>query len=82
MLRFDLKDVSRKEAKMILKYMQEVIDKYGFVTLADFYDLADFRKCSYRAHKKGWRSLTGARISLIKRKGNYRIKLPNFEELS
>lgn len=76
------KDISRKEAKIILKYMQEIIDRYGFVTLADFYDLIDNRTV-YTDTKKIWRSLTGARVSLIKRrKGGYRIKLPAFEECS
>ena len=76
------KDISRKEAKIILKYMQEIIDRYGFVTLADFYDLIDNRVV-YTDTKKIWRSLTGARVSLIKRrKGVYRIKLPAFEECS
>ena len=74
------KDISRKEAKLILKYMQEIIDRYGLVTLADFYDLIDIRAV-YTDNKKIWRSLTGARVSLIRRKGGYRIKLPAFEEI-
>lgn len=75
------KDISRKEAKLILKYMQEIIDRYGFVTLADFYDVEGSNVAVYTDNKKGWRSLAGARVSLIRRKGRYRIKLPAFEEM-
>ena len=75
------KDISRRDAKLILKYMQEIIDRYGFVTLADFYDLEGSDLAVYTDNKKIWRSLTGARVSLIRRKGMYRIKLPAFEEM-
>ena len=74
------KNISRKDAKLILKYMQEIIDRYGCVTLADFYDLKGSKLAVYTDNKKIWRSLTGARVSLIRRKGRYRIKLPAFEE--
>jgi len=62
--------------------MQEIIDEYGYVTLADFYDLVDVRRVVYTDNKKRWRSLNGARVSLFKGKYGYRIKLPAFEELS
>ena len=74
------KDISKMEAKLILKYMQEIIDRYGYVTLADFYDLID-RRSVYTDNKKGWYSLTRARVSLIRKKGRYRIKLPDFVEM-
>ena len=76
------RDISRKDAKLILKYMQDIIDRYTMVTLADFYDLVDSRVVRYSDNKKIWRSLTGARVSLIRWHGRYRIKLPNFEEMS
>lgn len=71
------KDVTRKEAKIILKCMQEIIDRYGYVTLADFYDLIG-RRAVYTDNKKGWHSLTGAKVSIIRKNGHYSIKLPNF----
>lgn len=75
------KYIDRRMAKMILKAMQETIDEYGYVTLADFYDLIDSRIAAYTDERKGWRSLIGARVSLVKRKGRYRIKLPALEEM-
>lgn len=75
------KDVSRKEAKLILKRMREILDYYWTVTLADFYDLTDSKVAVYTDNKKGWHSLTGARVSLIRKGGRYRIKLPIPTEL-
>ena len=75
------KDISRKEAKQILKYMSEIIDRYGYVSLADFYDLKGSKVCKYTDNKKVWRSLTGAEVSLIRRHGRHRIKLPAFDEI-
>lgn len=75
------KSISRKEAKDILNCMREIIDRYGFVTLADFYDLTDKRSC-YLDLKKGWYSLSKARVSLVRRHGNYRMKLPALEEIT
>ena len=74
------KSISRKEAICILNCMREIIDRYGLVTLADFYDLTDRRSC-YLDNKKGWYSLSNARVSLIRWHGNYRIKLPALEEI-
>lgn len=73
------KDTSRKEAKQILVYMQDIIDRYGVVTLADFYDLEDYTKAVYLDNKYGWHSLRGARVSLIRIGGAYRMKLPDLE---
>jgi hypothetical protein len=73
-------EVSRKEAKLILKYMQEIIDRYGYVTLADFYDLEASDEAVYTDNKKEWRSLKGARVSSRRKEGVYRILLPDFVE--
>ena len=75
------KDTSRKEAKLILKYMQEIIDAYGYVTLADFYDLTDSKKALWLDNTEGWRSLQGSKVSLIRKNGVYRIKLPALEQV-
>lgn len=75
------KDISRYEAKQILKYMSRIIYKYGYVSLADFYDLVGSKVHKYTDYRKGWRSLIGAKVSLIRRHGRYRIKLPDFYEI-
>lgn len=75
------KDASRREAKFIKKCMQEIIDNYGYVTLADFYALSRNKAAVYTDNKKGWYTLAGSRVSLIKRKGRYRLKLPSLVDL-
>lgn len=75
------KDTSRKEAKQILVYMKDIIDSYGYATLADFYDLEDYTKVVWTDNTEGWYSLRGARVSLIRIGGAYRIKLPDLEEV-
>ena len=72
------KDISRKQAKLILKDMQSILDRYGFVTVADFYDLVGSTP-RYADIKKVWRSLKGARVSMMRKEGRYRMKLPDFE---
>ena len=72
------KSISRKEAKDILNAMRELIDRYGFVTLAEFYELMGSNSC-YLDNHRGWRSLSNARVSLTRRHGNYRMKLPALE---
>ena len=74
------KSISRKEAKDILNAMREIIDRYGLITLADFYELTDRRSC-YLDIKKGWYSLSNARVSLLRLHGHYRMKLPALEEI-
>lgn len=74
------KDVSRKEAQLILKYMQDIIDVYGYVTLADFYDLCGSKVSFYKDTKKKLHRLTGAKVSLMRKEGRYRILLPDFVE--
>lgn len=75
---------SREEAKTILKYMQEIIDKYGYVTLGDFYDLSGFGVTTLDEYDdtKGWRSLKGASVSLTKfAHDGYIIELPALEKI-
>lgn len=75
------KKYSRREAKLVLTCMQEVIDKYGWVTLSDFFDLVDY-KSTYLDNKTGWRSLNGSRVSLIRYHGSYWIGLPRSEDIT
>lgn len=76
------KKFSRREAKLVLACMQEVIDKYGYVTLSDFYDLVDYKLYTYLSNKVRWCSLNGSRVSLIKHDGSYWIGLPHSEDIT
>lgn len=65
---------SRGEAEEVLSRMDELIDSYGFVTVADLYDLVG-KSCNYTDNKYGWRNLRSAEPVRI-RGGEYMLRLP------
>lgn len=64
---------SRGEAEEVLDRMDELIDTYRAVSVADMYDLAGL-SCDYTDNKYGWTSLRSADI--VRVSGGYMIKLP------
>ena len=64
---------SRGEAEEVLDRMDELIDTYHAVSVADMYDLAGL-SCDYTDNKYGWTSLRSADI--VRVSGGYMIKLP------
>ena len=75
--RFDYDDIeydNRGDAEAVLDQMNEIIDRYGLVTVADMYDMAD-RTAPYTSNKYGWTSLRSAEVVRV-RGGGYIIKLP------
>lgn len=74
--RFDYDDIvyeSRREAEAVLKRMNEVLDEYKLVTVADMYDMADL-SIPYTGYKYGWTSLRTAEA--IRVRDGYILKLP------
>ena len=72
-----MRGIEKREAKLILKYMNGIVKDYGFVTVADFNDLLGYTRSVYTDNCKGWHSLKGAKIKrkkLFSRK--YVIILP------
>lgn len=65
---------SKGEAEEVLSRMDELIDAYGFVTVADLYDLVG-KSCNYTDNKYGWFNLRDA-DSVRVRGGEYLIRLP------
>ena len=72
--------MSRIEGKNVLKCMQEILDRYGSVTVTDLFDLIDVPSV-YTDNKSGWYSLKGARVSLLRKDGAYRLILPYSERI-
>lgn len=64
---------TRGEAEEVLDRMDELIDTYRSVSVADMYDLAGL-SCDYTDNKYGWTSLRSADV--IRTNGGYMIKLP------
>lgn len=65
---------SRGEATSVLEAMEDVIDKYGVVSVADYYDLCDDWKSDYEANKFGWVTLKDAKVVRIRE--GYKLSLP------
>lgn len=65
---------SRGEAEAVLTRMGEVIDTYGVISVADFYELVG-EKGDYTDHKYGWNSIRNADIARVSG-GGYMIRLP------
>ena len=75
--RFDYDDLifeSRGEAEAALSKMDEVIDVYGTVSVADLYDMCELT-APYTSNKYGWSNIQTAEVARL-RDGGYVLKLP------
>lgn len=75
--RFDYDDIlfeSRGEAEAVRDQMEDVIGRYGYVTIADMYEMANL-SAPYTSNKYGWMNIRSAEI-VHARGGGYIIKLP------
>lgn len=63
----------RGDAEAILVSMEEQIDRFDAVSVADMMDLAGETPV-YTDYKFGWTNLTGAQVRMVQ--GGYRIQLP------
>lgn len=64
---------NRGEAEEVLARMDELIDVYGTVSVADFYELVG-ASGSYTDNKYGWTNIRDARV--VRTRDGYIIKLP------
>lgn len=65
----------RGDAEEVLLRMQELINRYGMVSVLDFYDLSNQGKLSTPTDNKyGWKDISSARVELTG--GGYRIQFP------
>ncbi|WP_347256111.1 hypothetical protein [Anaerostipes sp. PC18] len=74
---FEYDDVvldSRGEAEEVLAEMDELISIYGFVSVADLYDMVGITQ-PYTYNKYGWTSLNSASVTKL-RGGGYLLNLP------
>ena len=65
---------TRSEAEEVLTRMDELIDMYGMVRVADLYDLVGISG-NYTDNKYGWTNIRNASV-VRDRDGGYRLKLP------
>lgn len=64
---------NRGEAEAVLDQMQEVINKYGFVSVFDLYDMVDIT-APHTSNKYGWTDIRTAKAVPVR--GGYVLKLP------
>lgn len=67
---------NRGDAEVVLNAMDETIDRYGFVSIADLYDLADISTTNYTLAKYGWTSLRNAKIIRLRSGEGFVIDFP------
>ena len=65
---------TRGEAEMVREQMLDIIERYGFVTVADVYDMADLT-APYTSNKYGWTNIRNAETMRL-RDGGFVLKLP------
>lgn len=73
---YDYDDIildNRGEAESVLARMDELVETYGLVSVADFYDLVGISG-NYTDNKYGWTDIRNA--SIIRTRDGYMIKLP------
>ena len=64
---------TREEAEEVLERMDELIEAYGVVSVADVYDLIGI-SCNYTDNKYGWTNIRNAEP--IRVRNGYMLKLP------
>lgn len=70
---------SRGEAEEVLDRMQELIDTYDMVSVADMYDLVG-KTCAYTDNKYGWTNIRNAEP--VRVRDGYMLKLPKVGPLN
>ena len=74
---FDLVELvfdTRGEALEVLRAMDDIIDRYGMVTVADYYELSGIQS-AYTDNKYGWKNINNA-DTLSVRGGGFTIRMP------
>ena len=65
---------SRGEAEEVLFRMEEILDIYGIVSVADFYELVGVNDGTYTDNNYGWTDLRTAKV--VRMYDGYMIKFP------
>lgn len=75
---FDYEDIvfsNRGDAELVKQQMRDIAARYGVVTIADMYEMADPNLTPpYTSHKYGWMDVSGAEA--VRVRDGYILKLP------
>lgn len=70
----------RRDAETVLDELMEVIARYGFASIADFYDVAGVTCRTFSANKYGW--LDVRTVKVVRVRDGYIIKFPRPIEIN
>lgn len=65
---------SWSDAHRVLDALNDIIDKYGYASVADLYDLSDMPPRNYKDNEYGWTTIKNADVFRIR--DGYTISLP------
>ena len=65
----------KQDALAALEEMENVLDEYPSVSIADLYDILDMSNDNYQTNKFGWTDISRAEV-IRARGGGYKLKLP------
>lgn len=65
---------NRQDAEAVLSSMDDIIAKYGIVSIGDLYDLAQVHTTNYMVNKYGWTDIRSA--SVVHVRDGWMIKFP------
>ena len=65
---------NRGDAEAVLSAMDDIIDRYGVVSIGDLYELSDISSPSYTVNKYGWTNIRSAEV--IRCRDGYMLKMP------
>lgn len=65
----------RADAEIVLARMQEAVDNYGMVSVADFYDMIN-QTCSFTDQKWGWVNLNNDIAYVVRNGDQFSINFP------
>ena len=72
--REERRDRPSSRGRDYLDAMNDIIDQYGIVSVADLYDLANLDHPPYTMNKYGWTNIAGAKAMRVR--DGYALKLP------
>jgi len=72
---------NRRDAENILQYLIDYVEEYGYVSVADFYDLFDegAPQSRFTDNNWGWRDLTN--VGIIHVAGGWQINFPDVQRV-
>lgn len=80
---YDYDDIlfdDRGDAELVLEQMQEAINQYDVVSVADYYDLAGVSNTNYSANRYGWVDIYSAKV--VRTRDGYVIQLPRPKQIN